>query len=120
MKRVFENLRKKWQWLAAQAGFQRAPGLINLPPNCLGDSLYHPQGYGCKAGKVESEYLLICQMEGCRKTHLCFFREVMNLSWLTGTRPFHLATLLLMWAPIWEYYTLVASRIVGPSGRVVD
>jgi FkbM family methyltransferase len=118
MKRLFENLRRKWHWLGAQAGFQRAPALITFRLTAWGIRCIIGRGTVVKLGRWNLSMYLPARWRGVEKL-IFVFRE--------GYEP-ELAYLERALSPGKTFvdvganlgiYTLVASRIVGPSGRVI-
>jgi FkbM family methyltransferase len=115
---VFENLRKKWQWLAAQAGFQRAPALIIFRLTAWGIHCIIGRGAVVRLGRWNVSIYLPPRWRGIEKL-IFAFREgyERELAYLENAlSPGQ--TFIDVGANL-GIYTLVASKIVGPSGRVI-
>src|SRR5882762_8460461 len=118
MKRVFENLRKKWQWLAAQAGFQRAPALIIFRLTAWGIRCIIRRATVVRLGRWNLSIYLPARWKGVEKL-IFVFREGYEPELAYLERALSPGNTFVDVGANLGIYTLVASRIVGPSGRVI-
>ncbi len=118
MKRVFENLRKKWQWLAAQAGFQRAPALIIFRLTAWGIRCIIRRATVVRLGRWNLSIYLPARWKGVDKL-IFVFREGYEPELAYLERALSPGNTFVDVGANLGIYTLVASRIVGPSGRVI-
>jgi FkbM family methyltransferase len=118
MKILLKNLRKKWQWLSAQTGFQRAPILTTFRLITWGIRCSICRGATVKLGRWNLRMFLPARWRGVEKL-IFVFRESYESELGYLERALSSGKTFVDVGANLGIYALVASRIVGPSGRVI-
>jgi FkbM family methyltransferase len=118
MKALVENLKRKWHWLSAQTSFQRAPILTTFRLIAWWIRCLIGIGATVKLARWNLRMFLPARWKGVEKL-IFVFRENYEpeLSYLERALSPR-ETFVDVGANL-GIYALVASRIVGPSGRVI-
>jgi len=118
MKRLFKNLKKKWHWLGAQPGFQRAPALIIFRLTTWGIRCIIHRGAVVRLERLNLSMYLPPRWRGVEKL-IFVFREGYESELAYLERALSPGETFVDVGANLGIYTLVAARIMGPSGRVI-
>lgn len=118
MKGLREKLAKKWFWLRAQAGFQKEPVLTIFRLISWGTLCLFQRGATVKLERWNVRMFLPARWKGIEKL-IFVFREDYESELAYLDRALSPGKTFVDVGANLGIYALVASRIVGPAGRVI-